>query len=161
MYLHGLRESPSLFRYSFSELLQMDFISSTCCNPFAICKTSLGFIFFKGILLTSLSTSPDCLMNWDILFLSSIDLIKNSTSNKRSSILLISVRGSTINRFSNLAPIGETVLSKTLSKELFPSTPPSNSRLRMVNLSIHKWSALSILCKEVMCCRFGCSVSFK
>ena len=143
--LQGLRESPRRCKYSLWVAAQISFMEAVCNKPRAICNTSRGFTFFNGTLLTSLSTSPACFTWCEILFLISASFRKYSTVSSRSFIFMLSFSGSTIQRFNRRAPIGETVLSNTFNKVLLPSAPPNNSKLRMVNRSIHKCSSRSIL----------------
>ena len=135
MYQQGFSESPSLFKYSFSDARHSVLMASVCCRPFATCNTSLGFIFFSGTLLASLSTSPACLMCWQILFRRSVSLIKYSTASNLSLMRSRSFIGISSQRFSRRAPMGDTVLLIVFKRLLFS---PINSRLRMVNLSIHR-----------------------
>ncbi len=138
------------------------FTMAVCSNPLANCTTSLGPIFLKAILLTNLSISPHALMAADNCCLSSVCTMQNSTASNLSSIACLFFNGNTNHLFNSLAPMALTVLSITCNKEVWPSDcMGSNSKLRIVNRSIHKNWSRSMRCICVICCRFGCSVSFK
>ena len=117
---------------------------SMASNDFANCINSRGCNFRVDNLLDNLSKSPQDSINSLKCSAAPCSFNKVSTACKRLLICVTFCNGNINQRFNKRAPIGLLVASITSSKPLRSAPLPMSSKLRMVNLSIHKISVLSI-----------------
>ena len=143
--------SPTLLSASFFACSQAVLTGFKACKAVFKATTSRGVTRPTATFEMIRSRSPTLWNESSISSRNSGSRKKYSTISSLSLIGFCSFKGKTTHRFSNRAPIGETVLSITSQRDL-PSSciGYNNSSERTVNLSSRTYFSSSIRASEVM-----------
>ena len=143
--------SPMRFRLALSASRQACLMGSTACRATFSATTSRGLTRPTATFDRMRSRSPMRCSCSSTRSRKSGWRKKYSTTSRRSLMGRTSFSGNTSQRFIRRAPMGQMVLSMTLSNELPPSfIEPISSRLRTVNLSSRTYLSSSMRASDVM-----------